>query len=100
MNDSTSTKYDFRTKDCFIGAQMLFVAFGALVLVPLLNLSWIITEIIFIIAASIFRKFPITLLQYKDPRDICQYMFSLFCRFDTLFLSMCIYYGHLCILSL
>jgi uracil permease len=39
MNDSTSTSttYNFRIKDCFLGAQMLFVAFGALVLVPLLT---------------------------------------------------------------
>jgi len=29
--------YNFRLKDCFLGAQMLFVAFGALVLVPLLT---------------------------------------------------------------
>ncbi|MFH2090893.1 MAG: uracil-xanthine permease family protein [Pseudomonadota bacterium] len=29
--------YDFNVKDCFLGAQMLFVAFGALVLVPLLT---------------------------------------------------------------
>ena len=27
----------FQAKDCFLGAQMLFVAFGALVLVPLLT---------------------------------------------------------------
>jgi len=39
MNNSTqtSTDYNFRIKDCFLGAQMLFVAFGALVLVPLLT---------------------------------------------------------------
>ncbi|MCP3899213.1 MAG: uracil permease, partial [Desulfobacteraceae bacterium] len=39
MNNTTqkSTAYNFQTKDCFIGAQMLFVAFGALVLVPLLT---------------------------------------------------------------
>ncbi len=35
--NQTSTTYDFRIKDCFLGAQMLFVAFGALVLVPLLT---------------------------------------------------------------
>ena len=29
--------YRFRLKDCFLGAQMLFVAFGSLVLVPLLT---------------------------------------------------------------
>ena len=29
------TDYNFRPKDCLLGAQMLFVAFGALVLVPL-----------------------------------------------------------------
>ncbi len=34
---STSSKYSFRVKDCFLGVQMLFVAFGALVLVPLLT---------------------------------------------------------------
>ena len=39
MNNSTqtSTTYNFRIKDGFLGAQMLFVAFGALVLVPLLT---------------------------------------------------------------
>ncbi|WP_456325213.1 uracil-xanthine permease family protein [Desulfonauticus submarinus] len=31
------TKYTFRLKDSIIGAQMLFVAFGALVLVPILT---------------------------------------------------------------
>ena len=31
------TDYIFRIKDCLLGAQMLFVAFGALVLVPLLT---------------------------------------------------------------
>ncbi|RLB71582.1 MAG: uracil permease, partial [Deltaproteobacteria bacterium] len=31
------TDYNFRPKDCLLGAQMLFVAFGALVLVPLLT---------------------------------------------------------------
>jgi uracil permease len=34
---SESTEYSFRLKDSLIGAQMLFVAFGALVLVPLLT---------------------------------------------------------------
>jgi uracil permease len=33
----SSTTYDLRLKDCLLGAQMLFVAFGALVLVPLLT---------------------------------------------------------------
>ncbi len=33
----SSTEYNFQIKDCFLGAQMLFVAFGALVLVPLLT---------------------------------------------------------------
>ena len=33
----SSTEYSFRLKDCLLGAQMLFVAFGALVLVPLLT---------------------------------------------------------------
>lgn len=33
----SSTTYNFRFKDSLIGAQMLFVAFGALVLVPLLT---------------------------------------------------------------
>jgi uracil permease len=39
MSDNlpSSTDYNFRVKDCFLGAQMLFVAFGALVLVPLLT---------------------------------------------------------------
>ena len=31
------TDYNFRFRDCLVGAQMLFVAFGALVLVPLLT---------------------------------------------------------------
>lgn len=33
----SSTDYQFRVKDALLGAQMLFVAFGALVLVPLLT---------------------------------------------------------------
>ncbi len=33
----SGTDYHFRVKDFFVGAQMLFVAFGALVLVPLLT---------------------------------------------------------------
>ncbi len=39
MSDSKSapTEYNFQVKDCFLGAQMLFVAFAALVLVPLLT---------------------------------------------------------------
>ncbi len=39
MSDSNQapTAYNFQVKDCFLGAQMLFVAFGALVLVPLLT---------------------------------------------------------------
>ena len=36
-NLPSSTDYNFQFKDCFLGAQMLFVAFGALVLVPLLT---------------------------------------------------------------
>ena len=35
--NNVSAEYDFRAKDCIVGAQMLFVAFGALVLVPLLT---------------------------------------------------------------
>ncbi len=35
--NSSSTAYHFRLKDSVIGAQMMFVAFGALVLVPLLT---------------------------------------------------------------
>ncbi len=35
--NSSPTDYVFRAKDSLIGAQMLFVAFGALVLVPLLT---------------------------------------------------------------
>ncbi len=35
--DVSSTQYRFHGKDALIGAQMLFVAFGALVLVPLLT---------------------------------------------------------------
>jgi uracil permease len=37
MSDVHSTEYNFRLKDCLLGAQMLFVAFGALVLVPILT---------------------------------------------------------------
>ena len=37
MSSPSSTEYNFQVKDCFLGAQMLFVAFGALVLVPLLT---------------------------------------------------------------
>jgi len=37
MSDIHSTEYNFRPKDALLGAQMLFVAFGALVLVPLLT---------------------------------------------------------------
>jgi uracil permease len=36
-SNPSSTDYNFQLKDCFLGAQMLFVAFGALVLVPLLT---------------------------------------------------------------
>ncbi len=32
-----NSDYQFKVKDCLVGAQMLFVAFGALVLVPLLT---------------------------------------------------------------
>ena len=35
--NNSSTTYQFRFKDSLIGAQMMFVAFGALVLVPLLT---------------------------------------------------------------
>ncbi len=37
MSDVHSTDYKFRLKDSLLGAQMLFVAFGALVLVPILT---------------------------------------------------------------
>lgn len=37
LSPFSSTDYNFRLKDSFLGAQMLFVAFGALVLVPLLT---------------------------------------------------------------
>jgi uracil permease len=37
MHNYQSTDYLFRLKDAILGAQMLFVAFGALVLVPLLT---------------------------------------------------------------
>ena len=36
QNISSSTAYQFRLQDFLVGAQMLFVAFGALVLVPIL----------------------------------------------------------------
>jgi uracil permease len=35
--NASATAYDLRMKDSLVGAQMLFVAFGALVLVPLLT---------------------------------------------------------------
>jgi len=37
LTSQSSTEYNFQLKDCFLGGQMLFVAFGALVLVPLLT---------------------------------------------------------------
>jgi len=37
MTTTQSTEYNFRLKDSVLGAQMLLVAFGALVLVPLLT---------------------------------------------------------------
>jgi len=37
MSDVHSTEYSFKPKDALLGAQMLFVAFGALVLVPILT---------------------------------------------------------------
>lgn len=37
MSEIHSTEYNFKLKDALLGAQMLFVAFGALVLVPLLT---------------------------------------------------------------
>ncbi|UZP67490.1 uracil-xanthine permease family protein [Desulfovibrio mangrovi] len=37
MVSISNTEYSFRLKDSLVGAQMLFVAFGALVLVPLLT---------------------------------------------------------------
>jgi uracil permease len=37
MSTENATEYQFRLKDSIVGAQMLFVAFGALVLVPLLT---------------------------------------------------------------
>ena len=37
MVSNLNTEYSFKLKDCLLGAQMLFVAFGALVLVPLLT---------------------------------------------------------------
>ena len=36
-DESNPVVYNFRAKDCLLGAQMLFVAFGSLVLVPLLT---------------------------------------------------------------
>ncbi len=36
QNISSLTAYKFRLQDCLVGAQMLFVAFGALILVPIL----------------------------------------------------------------
>lgn len=37
LKDPTPADYNFRVQDALLGAQMLFVAFGALVLVPLLT---------------------------------------------------------------
>lgn len=37
MTNTDKSDYRFDVKDCFLGAQMLFVAFGALVLVPILT---------------------------------------------------------------
>jgi len=37
MSNVHSTEYNFQFKDALLGAQMLFVAFGALVLVPILT---------------------------------------------------------------
>ncbi|WP_300671832.1 uracil-xanthine permease family protein [Desulfoluna sp.] len=37
MTNSGKSDYRFDVKDCYLGAQMLFVAFGALVLVPILT---------------------------------------------------------------
>lgn len=37
MSSLENTEYSFKGKDALVGAQMLFVAFGALVLVPLLT---------------------------------------------------------------
>ncbi|WP_457570793.1 uracil-xanthine permease family protein [Desulfovulcanus sp.] len=37
MTTENATEYQFRLRDSIVGAQMLFVAFGALVLVPLLT---------------------------------------------------------------
>ena len=37
MSDFSTPEYRFSLKDIVLGAQMLFVAFGALVLVPLLT---------------------------------------------------------------
>ena len=34
---TNSTEYNFRFKDALLGAQFLFVAFGALVLMPILT---------------------------------------------------------------
>ncbi len=37
QHGGTGASYNFRFRDCLLGAQMLFVAFGSLVLVPLLT---------------------------------------------------------------
>ncbi len=37
QHGGTGVSYNFRFRDCLLGAQMLFVAFGSLVLVPLLT---------------------------------------------------------------
>lgn len=39
QNSLVSTAYKFRLADFLVGAQMLFVAFGALVLVPILTVQ-------------------------------------------------------------
>ena len=47
MSEVHSTEYNFRLKDGILGAQMLFVAFGALVLVPILTGVVVVIPLLF-----------------------------------------------------
>ena len=56
------TDYRLRLRDCVLGAQMLFVAFGALVLVPILtgldsNVALFTAGVGTVVASNIFAAF-------------------------------------------
>ena len=57
-----ATDYRLRLRDCVLGAQMLFVAFGALVLVPILtgldsNVALFTAGVGTVVASNIFAAF-------------------------------------------